>query len=351
MKAALLTKIGAPLELCDIEMADQLQYGQVLVKVLVSGVCGRQLKEISGAMPGGPLPHPLGHEGCGIVEEIGQKVKHVKIGDKVVMHWRKGAGIESACPRYAKTVNDNGGIPFTGGRVTTFMQYAVCSENRLTTVPKDTPDELCALLGCSLSTALGTLEHEANLLRGESILIVGCGGLGANLILGARMMGAHPIFVTDVAPKDKLAYSLEATVFLLAIPGAYKTTRRFDVIVETSGDEGAIQSTLPLLAPGGRYILVGQPKKGNAVSIDNAFHLFEGEGKMIKATQGGRFRPEQDCLRYVNYFNYCAPLNPWKFHRLDRIVSHRFTLSAINNALQQVKDGNAGRVLIYPHEA
>ena len=99
MKAAILEKLNAPLTVAEIEMPApiRLEYGQVQVKILASGICGAQLQEIRGEK-GGPLPHLLGHEGCGIVQETGDGVTRVKRGDKVVLHWRKAAGIEAACP-------------------------------------------------------------------------------------------------------------------------------------------------------------------------------------------------------------------------------------------------------------
>ena len=177
MKAALLTRHNAPLKLADITPGP-LEFGQVLVRVLVSGICGAQLQEIKGEKKTGPLPHPLGHEGCGIVEDIGAGVTRVKRGDKVVMHWRKAAGIESDFPKY---FYPEVSAHITGGLVTTFSEQAICSENRLTPVPPDTDPHLCALLGCSLSTALATIESETRGL-GENVLVVGCGGLGMAML-------------------------------------------------------------------------------------------------------------------------------------------------------------------------
>lgn len=315
------------------------------------------LQEISGQKAGGPLPHPLGHEGCGIVEAIGPSVTRVKMGDKVVMHWRKGAGIESEFPKYllpnihltdmieAELRHERQSKIITGGRVTTFMEQAICSENRLTAVPKETPDELCALLGCGLSTALATMENEAHLLRGESVLIVGCGGLGTNLILAAKLTGAWPIVVTDIGPKEGLALELGATEFwdFDAPTFISHPLRRFDVIVETSGNPIAIQATVHLLAPSGRYVMVGQPKPGDCVVLNDAFHFFEGTGKSLRATQGGGYRPDLDCVRFAQAFAH-GPALP------DFLISHRFPLSKINEALDVVRAGNASRVMVYMEE-
>jgi len=161
MKAAVLTKINEPLEIKNVELTD-LKIGQVLVKIKVSGLCGAQLQEIAGQKGNEKfLPHLMGHEGCGWVQDIGPGVSKVKIGDKVVMHWRVGEGIEAEFPSYILD-----GKKMSSGKVTTLSEYSIVSENRLTVVPDDTPDELCALLGCGLTTALGTINNEAELKFG-----------------------------------------------------------------------------------------------------------------------------------------------------------------------------------------
>lgn len=337
MRAALLTRLNAPLELVDLQPSGP-DYGQVLVRVTASGICGAQLQEISGEK-GDPkhLPHPLGHEGVGIVEAIGIGVTTVSVGNKVVLHWRCGAGIESDFPRYGWSELSQF---VKGGKITTFSEYAIVSENRCTAVPDDTPDELATLLGCSLSTALGTIEHEAKLLMGESVLIIGCGGLGLNLIVAAKMRGASVIIATDCeGGKMEAAITAGATKFSGGFFGT--SDMRFNVVIDTSGNEVAIQEGIRLLAPSGRFIMVGQPPPGGYVKIENARHLFDGTGKTIMATQGGRFQPAQDIPRYIA---------AWRAGHLkiDGIITHRFPLSDINAALDLVRSGQAGRVLIIP---
>jgi S-(hydroxymethyl)glutathione dehydrogenase/alcohol dehydrogenase len=335
MKAALMTTVGAPLELHDLIIpSDSPSYGQVQVRIIASGICGAQLMELNGTKASGPLPHPLGHEGVGIVEKVGIGVTHVKVGDKCVLHWRKGAGIESDFPHYLMA----GRSEFiTSGKVSTFMEQAIVSENRCTAVPHDTPDELCCLLGCSLSTALGTIEHEAKLLMGESVLIIGCGGLGLNLILAAKIRGASKIGATDIHIEKETASSALGAGFLVNF--GFLTKPKFDVVIDTTGNSIAIQRGLSLMNPSGRFILVGQPPPRGYVKIENANHLFEGSGKSIMATQGGRFQPDKDIKRYVD---------SWRAGHLkvDGIVTHEFGLSEINAALDVVRAGEAGRILI-----
>ena len=342
MKAAILEKINTPLVVGDVELTD-LSHGQVLVKVLVSGICGAQLQEIAGYKDNANYtPHLLGHEGCGIVEEIGTGVTTVKKGDKVVMHWRKGDGIESDFPTYIYK-----GKKISSGKITTFSEYSIVSENRITPIPQDIPNELCALLGCSLSTALGTINNEAVVTPGESVLIVGAGGLGVNLVKAAQLAKAYPIIVVDIHDsKKEICESLGISLYINAEKEniqdrIYKKfgVKEIDVIVDTSGNKESLEKTISLLSGTGRYILIGQLKPGESIEIKNASHLFSGSGKTIKATQGGKFSPSKQIPQYVK-------LCQSGVLTIDGLVTHRVKLDQINEAIDLVRKGKAGRVLI-----
>lgn len=338
MKAALLVQHNAPLAIAEVTPG-ALTFGQVLVRVQASGLCGAQLQEIRGEK-GGLLPHLLGHEGCGIVEQVGDCVTRVKKGDKVVIHWRKAAGLESPIPEYwAQPPGAKLKIPITSGRCVSLAEEVICSENRLTPVPLDTPRELCALLGCSLSTALATIERDAALKAGESLMVVGCGGLGVNLIRAARLFHAGEIFVTDIHERKKpVARAMGADHFTHS---SYPSdpSHRCNCIIDTVGSAETVAENFPHLAPSGRYILVGQPRPGVTITLPNARQLFEGEGQSIRATQGGGFRPDLDIPRYL------------EMHRrgdlkLTGLISHYLPLSKINTAIAHLKDGEASRILI-----
>lgn len=333
--AAVLTEFNQPLELREIYWPGPLKHGQVMVQVIASGICGAQLAEIRGEKnPDAPLPRLLGHEAVVRVLDTGPGVTKFKtIGEKAIAHWRVGSGIDCEFPEWM----DRNGNDFTSGKITTFSSRSIISENRLTPVPEDTPDDLCALLGCGLSTALGTIEHEAKLLMGESVLIIGCGGLGLNLILAAKLRQAGRIVACDSElTKYRSALSLGADDFMAGMELVHS---EFDVVIDTSGNAEAIAEGISKLAPSGRFIMVGQPKPRENVMLTNARHMFDGQGKTIMATQGGRFCPNLDIPRWIN---------AWRAGRLnvDGIVTHRFPLSRINEALDLVRNGQAGRILI-----
>lgn len=345
MKAALLTELNAPLVIADVEPVLPLSFGQVLVRVLTAGICGAQLQEIRGEK-GGPLPHLMGHEGCGMVESIGPGVTRVKPGDKVVMHWRKAAGIESQFPQYIFT-GDRGESrdqtaeasassatsckTFSSGLVTTWAEQTICSENRLTPVPADTDPTVAALLGCSVSTALATVESEAR--WGERVLVIGCGGLGMALLGALEMVEPVRLCACDLQEEKRAAAEQLGADFVSSLADVGP----FDLILDTAGAPESTAAALERLAPSGRYVMIGQPKPKAPVCINNARHMFEGEGKTIKATQGGGFRPDLDIPRYLKIADSIM------FYRM---VTHVFPLEKINEALDLVRQGHAGRVML-----
>ena len=332
MKAAILEQIDAPLSVREVELTE-LKFGQVLVKVLVSGLCGAQLHEIKGHKGNAKfLPHLMGHEGCGIVEEIGLGVTTVEPGDKVVMHWRPGSGIESPFPNYVLD-----GKTISSGKVTTLNEYSIVSENRITKIPYDTPSVLAAMLGCSLTTALGIIDNECDLKFGESVGILGCGGVGLNLIQAAKMKNASPIYAVDINHEMcDLSTEMGADVFANSIRHLPTT---MDVIIDTSGVPEVISDAYDRLSPSGRLILVGQPTPGKSVELPNAVSMFDGSGKSIRATQGGRTDPEKDIPRYIK-LALSGSLDYESLH------TDTFFLDEVNEAFDLLRSGNAGRIMI-----
>ncbi len=332
MKAAVLEKIDAPLAVRDVELTE-LKFGQVLVKVLVSGLCGAQLHEIRGHKGNAKfLPHLMGHEGCGIVEEVGLGVTTVKPGDKVVMHWRLGEGMEAPFPNYVLD-----GKTISSGKVTTLSEYSIVSENRVTTIPAETPDVLAAMLGCSLTTALGIIDNECDLKFGETVAIIGCGGVGLNLIQAANMRSVSKVYGVDINRKMiDLTYIMGANLF---VEGIMDIERSIDVIIDTTGIPQVIADAYKKLSPSGRLILVGQPAPGKSVELPNAVSMFDGTGKSVKATQGGGTIPHIDIPRYIE-------LADRGILSYEQLHTDTFTLDEVNEAFDLLKSGNAGRIMI-----
>lgn len=342
MKAAILVETGKPLVVAEVALPERLDYGQVLVRVHASGICGSQIGEIDGVKgPDKFLPHLLGHEGGGVVEEVGPGVRHVKKGDRVVLHWRKGAGIEAPTPKYRwgdRTVN--------AGWVTTFNERAVVSENRVTAVPEDTDFEIAALMGCAVTTGLGVVVNDAKLRIGESVAVFGVGGVGLNVVQGAALVSAFPIVAIDKYPaKLELAARFGATHTILAAAGGVRErireiagARGVDVAVDTTGVVRIIEEAYEVTAPAGRTILVGVPRAGERISIYSLPLHF---GKVLTGSHGGQAEPAADIPRYV-------ALHREGRLRLAEMITHRFPLERINEAIAVLREGGAGRCLIAP---
>ena len=340
-QAAILVAQQQPLVVDTIELPGQLEVGQVLVEVQVSGICGSQLGEIDGVKgPDRFLPHLMGHEGFATVLEIGPGVKHVQPGDSVVLHWRPGAGIQADPPKYRWR-----GEPLNAGWVTTFNRHAVVSENRCTKVPVGTDPEAAALFGCAVTTGFGVVENNARLRMGESVVVFGAGGIGLNIIQAAALVSASPIIAVDLHDSRlELARSLGASqtinsarcdaeaLILEALAG-----QPLDVFIDNTGVPAVIELGYRLTHREGRVILVGVPRLGQNL---NVYSLPLHFGKVLSGSQGGECRPDRDIPRYLRLLERGSL-------QLDRFVSARFPLEQINTAIAAMRDGaTAGRVMI-----
>jgi S-(hydroxymethyl)glutathione dehydrogenase/alcohol dehydrogenase len=339
MKAAILETLNAPLVLDEVEVPD-LECGQVLVQVHRSGICGAQLGEIAGAKGADAfLPHLLGHEGGGVVLEAGPGVTHVRKGDHVVMHWRKGAGIHARTATYkwdGRIVNS--------GWITTFNECAVVSENRVTPIPKDVPFEVATLMGCAVTTALGLINNLAEVKIGQSVAVFGCGGVGLNVVQGAAMVSADPIIAIDIYDhKLALARELGATHLINSGRSDVREEVRkivgsagVDVFVENTGLVRLIEQAYKLTAKTGRTILVGVPRHDEDITIHSLPLHF---GKVLTGCEGGGTDPTVDIPRYIRLYQNGKL-------RLDRVITHRLPFGDINTALDRVRAGEVGRCVL-----
>src|SRR3989338_8209890 len=273
MKAAILVGQKKPLVVEDIELPENLEYGQVPVKMHYSGICGAQINEIDGVKgPDKFLPHLLGHEGSGIVERCGPGVSIVKPQDHVVLHWRKGNGIQSATPAYKW---DNKKI--NAGWVTTFNEYAIVSENRVTPIPKNVDMKIAALYGCAITTGYGVVHNDSRLKSGESIAVFGVGGAGMSIILAASLASAYPIIAVDINDfKLKAAKEFGATHAINSLKEdvrkkilEYVSSEGVDVAVDTTGIKEVREQAYELTNKEGTTVLVGVPKAGEKICIDS----------------------------------------------------------------------------------
>lgn len=340
-EAAILVAQHGDLVVDTIELPDSLAFGQVLVELAYSGICGSQIGEIDGVKGPDPwLPHLLGHEGSGKVLSAGEGVKTVAPGDHVVLHWRPGDGLPGDPPKYRWR-----GETLNAGRVTTFNRHAVVSENRVTTIPHDFDLRTAPLFGCAITTGLGIVNHDAKVRIGESIVVLGAGGIGLNVIQGAAMVSAHPIIAVDIlASKLECALEFGATHTFDGsgaekLPAAIREVvgrSGADIVVETTGLPSLIETAYGLTQPQGRTILVGVPKQGENVSIHTLPLHF---GKILTGSHGGDAEPAVEIPRFVR-------LHEAGKLRTEGLISHEFSLQDVNEAIDVVRSGAATRVLI-----
>ncbi len=341
MKAAILAESNKPLEVAEISLPDELLYGQVLVQIHYSGICGAQINEIEAAKgPDKFLPHLLGHEGSGIVLQTGPGVTTIKEGDHVVLHWRQSNGIQSSTPSYRWI-----GRKVNAGWVTTFNEYAVVSENRITAIPKDFDMKIAPLFGCAVTTAMGVINNDAHVKIGQSVVIFGVGGVGLNIVQAASMVSAYPIVAIDIHNKKlDMATRFGATHRVNSVKNSDLDSEILgivgpggaDVVIDTTGIARVIEKAYALTHPDGRTILVGVPTIGDNVSIYTLPLHFK---KVLTGSHGGSAEPHLDIPRYVQ-------LHRIGKLKLDGIVTHEFRLDQINEAIEVVRGGSAGRCLV-----
>ena len=341
MKAAILVEQNKPLVVAEVEPSKELSFGQVLVKVHYSGICGAQINEIEGAKgPDKFLPHLLGHEGSGTVLDVGAGVRTVEKGDHVVMHWRLSNGLQSETPTYRW---DGGRV--NAGWVTTFNEYAVVSENRLTAIPKDFDLKLAPLFGCAITTAMGVINNDAHVKIGQSLVVFGVGGAGLNIVQAADMVSAHPVIGVDLFDsKLEMARQFGATHGFNSnnTPDLETEIRNTvgqggaDVVIDTTGNARVIEMAYKLTHPDGKTILVGVPRKGDNISIYSLPLHFK---KVLTGSHGGSAEPHIEIPRYIRLYRAGRM-------KLDGLITHEFRLDQIDEAIEVVRSRQAGKCVI-----
>tara|TARA_B110000003_G_scaffold164780_1_gene164731 strand:+ start:16438 stop:17490 length:1053 start_codon:yes stop_codon:yes gene_type:complete len=340
-KAAILTELKKPLVVDLIKLPKTLKYGQVLVKLHYSGICGSQLGEIDGIKGSDKyLPHLLGHEGSGTVLDIGDGVKNVSVDDRVVLHWREGEGINSETPKYFLQDTE-----INAGWVTTFNEFAVISENRLTKVSTALDLKLAPLLGCAITTGFGVVENDAKIKIGDSVVIFGSGGIGLSMIQAAKLKGAYPIIAVDIF-ENRLELAKECgadhTIRHSNIEATNQTIKNFtneglDVFIDNTGLPEIIELGYRLIHKNGSLVLVGVPKFDQNISIHTLPIHF---GKRIKGSEGGGANPSKDIPKFANLIEL-------KKIDVSNQVTYVCCLDDINDAISDMRSGKAiGRTVI-----
>lgn len=338
-EAAILVDTSRPLELAELDIP-ALRPGQVLVEIAYSGACHTQVLEARGRRGEDKwLPHCLGHEGTGTVLEAGAAVSKVKTGDKVVLSWLKGNGIEAGGAVYQwdrRKVN--------AGGVTTFQRHAVVSENRLTLVPDSLPMELAILLGCAAPTGMGAVFNVTKVAAGDAVAVFGTGGIGLNACMAAAFSGAMPVIAVDPNPARRalaLRYGATHAIDPSAADPAGEVRKivpgGVDVAIEATGVPAVMSAALATTRQqGGRAVVIGNARFGEKLTLDPG--LFN-QGKSLLGTWGGDSHPDRDYARFGRL------LGSGRFD-VRGLLSPPYGLAQADQALDDLERGRVGRPLI-----
>lgn len=336
----MLERPGEPLAIKDIELP-ALRPGQVLVEMAYSGVCHSQLMETHGKRgPDRYLPHLLGHEGSGLVLEVGPGVQKIRPGDKVVLGWIKGKGMDAGGAVYKC-----GSAQVNAGGVTTFSEITVVSENRCVPLPDGLQLDIAVLFGCAIPTGAGIVTNSIQPADGSTIAIFGLGGIGMSALMATQLYRCEKVIAVDVEDaKLELAREFGATAVvnssredpvaaILGLTGGRGT----DYSVEAAGRTTTIEQAFRSVRnQGGRCVFASHPEHGGRISID-PYDLIC--GKRIEGSWGGACNPDRDIPRFAEL--YRAGRLP-----LEKLITKRYTLDRINEALDDLEQRRVGRPLI-----
>lgn len=352
---------GEPLADEELRLAE-VRGDLVRVRLRASGVCGSDLHVAAGDWAfEGPLV--LGHEGAGIVEEVGADVTDVRPGDHVVLSWfapcrrcgrcargeawlcENTKSLENTLPDGTTSFHTLDGAPvpaFLG--LGAFAERTVVPQSAAVPINRDVPFPVAALIGCAVTTGVGAVVNTARVRAGESAVVVGCGGVGQAVVLGAELAGAEPIIAVDLSDERlALARELGATHALrgddpdLVAHARAITGGGADHAFEAIGGAATIEMLPDLIRRGGQAVIVGMPAEGVRVSLD-PFDLADG-GKRVLGCNYGSSVPSVDFPRLARL--YASGRLP-----LDRLVGRKIGLEAVDEALEDLRRAAGLRTII-----
>lgn len=341
--AAILYELNQPLRVEEVALPELLP-GQVLVKILYSGVCRSQVMECRGGRGVDPwLPHMLGHEGSGQVVAVGEGVTKVVPGDDVILGWVKGTGLEAPGAIY----NANG-VKINSGRVTTFSNYSIVSESRVYKKPEGLTYATAVLFGCALPTGAGMVFNELKPKSTDAVAVLGLGGIGIAALLALSALEVQTIIAIDVSKeKLQLAEKLGATHVIDSSSQDVASILKgnfpegVDACIECAGSVSTIELGFKLVRKGGGQLLfASHPPDGEMIRL--APHELI-SGKRISGSWGGGSLPDQDIPKMYEALSRTG-------NALEMLLKDVYPLSQINEALNDLAEGRTFRPLIQmPH--
>jgi len=357
MLAAVCRAFNEPLVVEEVTLAPPGP-GEVRVRLRACAICHSDIHFIDGAW-GGDLPAIFGHEAAGVVSTCGPDVEDLAPGDHVVVTLIRACGHcfycargeETACEHdfplaHRKPLHDAVGRPLHQGMGTAaFAEEVLVDQTQLARIGQDLPFDVAALLGCGVITGVGAVSNTAAVPAGSSVVVIGAGGVGLNTVQGARLVGAASVIALDlVAEKRAMAIAFGATAAFdpivdnpVAAVRDLTHGRGADFVFVSVGSKLAIEQGVEFLRPGGTLVIVGMPPSGVTVDLDPG--MLAASGRRVLGSKMGSSRIDIDIPRLEALYRR-GDL------RLDELISGRYPLSAINEAIADVRRGTALRNVI-----
>lgn len=359
MRAAVCRAFGAPLTIEDL-VADSPEHGEVRVKVAACAICHSDVAFAEGAW-GGPLPAVYGHEAAGVVEEIGRGVHDLGVGDRVVVSLLRSCGCCFFCTRGESHLCEGEFPGHREGRLRTrtgepvhtamntgaFAEEVVVDQSQLAKVPVSVPFQVASLLGCGVLTGFGAVVERAEVQAGASVAVIGTGGVGLNSIQGAAFSGAEPIVAVDISQRKRDAalrfgatHALDPAVGLAEQMRRLTSGRGFDYVFVTVGRASVVEQGLGCVRRGGTLVVVGMPASGETFSVSGV-DLVHDDVRILGSKMGS--------ARLASAVPRLVELYAQGRLRLDELITDRFPLDRINEAMAGSREGEALRnVIVFP---
>src|SRR3954447_21739042 len=364
-KAAVLTGVGQPLEIRDDVEVQAPHAGEIKVRMGASGVCHSDLSMQNGTIMC-RQPIVLGHEGAGVVEEVGEGVTTVKPGDHVVISWVPQCGECFYCKKDQGYLCEAAGPSMISGglldgtpRFTsqgaplfqmaasgTFSEVAIIPESGAVKIPDDLDMKVAALIGCGVLTGCGAAMNTADIKPGDTVAVIGCGGVGLNVIQGARIKGAGEIIAIDMN-ETKLALAKQFGAMTTvnaaetnAVSAVMELTeeRGADVAFEVIGLGPTIDQAITMTRRGGQAILVGVPRMDVMINIPAFLGVILQE-KTIKGCWYGSSNVQKDVPKLIDLYKKGEL-------KLDELISRTISVDEVNEAFEAMKTGEVARSVI-----
>ncbi len=356
MKAAVCRTFSSPLSIEDVNLAKPTGEA-VKIQIKACAICHSDISYMKGYW-GGELPLILGHEAAGIVTEVGENVHNVKPNDRVVVTLMRSCGTCATCNNKMEAIcetppaiNSPSAIDAAGNPIITamnsgtFAEEVLVHQRQVITIPDDMDFAPASLLGCGVITGFGSVMRVGKIQKGDEIAVIGSGGIGGNAIQAARISGASKIIAIDTAAdKETLARQLGATDFINASGGGavqkimdLTNGRGCSAVFVAVGASSAIESAIPMVAAGGKIIIMGMPASDDLARIDASD--LAGSAKSIIGTKMGSAMIRDDIPMLIDLYQKGELI-------LDDLISHRFDFGDINQAIDMAASPASARVLI-----